>query len=75
MQHLPQTRWPHSPPAMLRRTLTWLGGSLRAADGGDAAEGWPALLHLGGRRDARERSAPLSRVRLHPCLPSYLVHT
>lgn len=73
----PQPCWPLSPPSCGLKTpampcnppLTWLGWSLRAADGGDAAEGWPALLHLGGRRDARERSAAPAVTSTAPSLP------
>lgn len=61
---------PPKPPA----PLTWLGGTPRAADGGDAAEGRAALLHpwQGGGLRARQRSAPgcHERSSIHPFLPS-----
>lgn len=61
---------PPKPPA----PLTWLGGTPRAADGGDAAEGRAALLHpwQGGGLRAHQRSAPgcHERSSIHPFLPS-----
>jgi len=73
-QHLPtpppQPCWPRSPPQPCPAApLTWLGWSPRAAGAGDAAERWPALLHLGGRRDACERSAAPAVTSTAPSLP------